>query len=90
MSNDKNVSNYGSLVLTRSPGQSIQTVDYEGNLITFNILEVKGKQVKINVLAPKSQQIYREEIFTKILYENDGEIPGTKYKDDLINLNSNL
>lgn len=78
-------SSYGSLVLTRQAGQSIKIIDLDGNLISVNILEVRGKQVKVNILAPKNQQIYRDEIFMKILYENDGEIPGTKYTDEFLN-----
>jgi len=76
---------YGSLVLTRQAGQSIKIIDLDGNLISVSILEVRGKQVKVNILAPKNQQIYRDEIFLKILYENDGQIPGTKYTDEFLN-----
>jgi len=78
-------SDYGSLVLTRQAGQSIKIIDLDGNLISVSILEVRGKQVKVNISAPKNQQIYRDEIFLKILYENDGQIPGTKYNDEFFN-----
>ena len=53
------------LVLTRKIGESIM-IDDE---IKIQILNVKGRQIRIGIEAPESVLIFREEIYKKILVE---------------------
>ena len=41
-----------------------------GKDIEITILEIKGDQVKIGVVAPRSVPVYRKEIFLQIEEEN--------------------
>lgn len=50
------------LVLTRRLGEAITI----GDDIKIIIVEVDGKQVKVGIDAPRTIQIYREEIYKKI------------------------
>ena len=50
------------LVLTRRLGEAVTI----GEEIKIIIVEVDGKQVKIGIDAPRSIEIYREEIYKKI------------------------
>jgi carbon storage regulator len=54
------------LVLTRKIGESI-TIDDQ---IKITIVQVKGKQVRIGIDAPKETKIYREEVYAAIQDEN--------------------
>ena len=49
------------LALSRRTNESIML----GKDIEISILEIKGDQVKIGIVAPKSVPIYRKEIFLK-------------------------
>lgn len=55
------------LVLTRKIGESIIINDD----IKITILDIKGKQIRIGISAPESILIYREEIYKKILAEQE-------------------
>jgi len=54
------------LVLTRRIGESIQINDD----VKVTIIEVKGRNIRIGIQAPKETKIYREELFLKIKSEN--------------------
>jgi carbon storage regulator len=65
------------LILTRKLGERIAV----GDAITF--LEIKGKQVKVGIEAPRNISVHRQEIYEKIRSENL-ESSGV-YADDLSN-----
>ena len=54
------------LALSRIINESIML----GKYIEITILEIKGDQVKIGVVAPRSVPVYRKEIFLQIEEEN--------------------
>lgn len=54
------------LILTRKLGESITI----GDDIKIQVLEVKGKQVRLGIQAPKKYTIHREEIYQRIQDEN--------------------
>ena len=54
------------LILTRKPGESITI----GDDIKIQVIEIKGKQVRIGIDAPKSYIIHREEVYIRIQDEN--------------------
>lgn len=54
------------LILTRKVGESIAI----GDDIQIHVVDIRGSQVKLGILAPKEVEIYREEIFLKIQEEN--------------------
>lgn len=65
------------LILTRKLGERIAV----GDDITITFLEIKGKQVKVGIEAPRSISVHRQEIYEKIRSENR-ESSGV-YTDDL-------
>lgn len=54
------------LLLTRKPGERI-IVKGEHHDIVFMVQSVRGNQVKIGIEAPKHIEIYREELYDRIL-----------------------
>lgn len=54
------------LVLTRKVGESI-TID---DNIKITVVQLKGKQVRIGIEAPKETKIHREEVYSSIQDEN--------------------
>ena len=54
------------LVLTRKPGESITI----GDEIKIYVIEIKGKQVRLGIEAPKKFTIHREEVYIRIQEEN--------------------
>ena len=58
------------LVLTRNINQSIVI----NNDVSVTILDVKGKQVRLGIEAPRSIDVHREEIYLKIQAGEDRDI----------------
>lgn len=54
------------LVLTRKIGEGITI----GNDIRVVVLEVKGGQVRLGIEAPPTVRVHRDEVYLKILREN--------------------
>ncbi|MBA3014474.1 MAG: carbon storage regulator CsrA [Proteobacteria bacterium] len=54
------------LILTRKVGEAIAI----GDQITVRLLEIKGGQVKLGVVAPNLISVHREEVYTRIMEEN--------------------
>ena len=54
------------LILTRKSGESITI----GDDVKVTVVEVKGKQVRIGIDAPRSYTIHREEVYISIQEEN--------------------
>ena len=50
------------LVLTRKLGESITI----GDSVRLIIVDIDGSQVKIGIDAPRSVEVYREELYEKI------------------------
>lgn len=54
------------LILTRKSGESITI----GDDIKIRIIEIKGKQVRVGIDAPRDYVIHREEVYIRIQEEN--------------------
>lgn len=54
------------LVLSRKKGESIMI----GDQIEVKILSIDGEQVKLGIVAPKSVQVHRSEVFEAIQQQN--------------------
>lgn len=54
------------LVLTRKLGESIAIDDH----IKIVVVQIKGKQVRLGIQAPKETKIHREEVYTAIQQQN--------------------
>jgi carbon storage regulator len=54
------------LILTRKSGERIII----GDQIRVTVLEVRGKQVRLGIEAPRDTMVHREEIFQRIQREN--------------------
>jgi carbon storage regulator len=54
------------LVLTRKIGESIKINED----VKITVIEVKGKNIRLGIEAPKETKIYREEVFLRIKQEN--------------------
>jgi len=54
------------LVLTRRIGESIK-INEE---VKITVIDVKGKNIRLGIEAPKETKIYREEVFLRIKQEN--------------------
>ncbi|MBP9674011.1 MAG: carbon storage regulator CsrA [Bacteriovoracaceae bacterium] len=54
------------LVLTRKLGESIAIDDH----IKITVVQIKGKQVRLGIQAPKETKIHREEVYHSIQQEN--------------------
>lgn len=55
------------LVLTRKIGESIKINED----IKVTVIEIKGKNIRIGIEAPKETKVYREELYFKIKSENE-------------------
>jgi carbon storage regulator len=62
------------LVLTRKLGESVTI----GDDIKITILGVRGRQVRLGIIAPQKVTIHREEIYFKIQEENKRAVTATK------------
>lgn len=65
------------LVLTRRSGESLMI----GDEVKITILEIKGRQVRIGIDAPKDVAVHREEIFNQLSDVNNGESPVRSEED---------
>ena len=54
------------LVLTRKLGESIAIDDH----IKIVVVQIKGKQIRLGIKAPKETKIHREEVYTAIQDQN--------------------
>ena len=54
------------LVLTRKVGDGITI----GDRIRVKIVEIKGTQIRLGIEAPADFRIYRDEIYEKVLHQN--------------------
>ena len=54
------------LVLTRKIGESIAIDDH----IKIRVVQIKGKQVRLGIEAPKDTKIHREEVYSAIQDQN--------------------
>jgi carbon storage regulator len=54
------------LILTRKLGESIQV----GDNIRITFLDIKGKQIRIGIEAPKEVIVHREEVYRMIQEQN--------------------
>ncbi len=54
------------LVLTRKLGESIAIDDH----IKIVVVQIKGKQVRLGIQAPKETKIHREEVYAVIQEQN--------------------
>lgn len=58
------------LVLTRKIGESIAIDDH----IKIRVVQIKGKQVRLGIEAPKDTKIHREEVYLSIQEQNKQSI----------------
>ncbi len=61
------------LILTRKLGESVTI----GDDIKITILGVRGRQVRLGIIAPQRVTIHREEIYFKIQEENKRAVENT-------------
>lgn len=54
------------LVLTRKLGESIAIDDH----IKIRVVQIKGKQVRLGIEAPRDTKIHREEVYDSIQDQN--------------------
>jgi len=60
------------LVLTRKLGESIAIDDH----IKITVVQIKGKQVRLGIQAPKETKIHREEVYSAIQDQNKESVSG--------------
>ncbi len=58
------------LVLTRKLGESIAIDDH----IKIRVVQIKGKQVRLGIEAPKETKIHREEVYLAIQDANKASV----------------
>jgi carbon storage regulator len=61
------------LILTRKLGESVTI----GDDIKITILGVRGRQVRLGIIAPQKVTIHREEVYFKIQEENRRAVDNT-------------
>ncbi len=61
------------LVLTRKLGESIAIDDH----IKIVVVQIKGKQVRLGIKAPKETKIHREEVYLAIQEQNKEAVSAT-------------
>ena len=64
------------LVLTRKLGESIAIDDH----IKIVVVQIKGKQVRLGIKAPKETKIHREEVY-KAIQDQNTEASQTELSD---------
>jgi carbon storage regulator CsrA len=55
------------LILTRRVGETIKI----GDDVSITVLGVKGNQIRLGCVAPKSVSVHREEIYKRIQLEGE-------------------
>jgi len=55
------------LILTRRPGEKLII----GEDVTITVMSIKGNQVRIGIDAPAEIQVHREEVYQRILKEQE-------------------
>lgn len=72
------------LVLTRKLGESIAIDDH----IKIRVVQIKGKQVRLGIEAPRDTKIHREEVYVSIQDQNkaskDATADTTKQVADML------
>ncbi len=58
------------LVLTRKLGESIAIDDH----LKIRVVQIKGKQVRLGIEAPKDTKIHREEVYLAIQDQNQQSV----------------
>ena len=58
------------LILSRKTNEKIMI----GEDISISIIEIRGDQVRIGVDAPKSEKVFRQEVFDAIKAENKAAV----------------
>lgn len=64
------------LVLTRKLGESIAIDDH----IKIRVVQIKGKQVRLGIEAPRDTKIHREEVYLSIQDQNKSSTSTTPDK----------
>lgn len=64
------------LVLTRKLGESIAIDDH----IKIRVVQIKGKQVRLGIEAPKETKIHREEVYLAIQDTNKESVSASPEK----------
>jgi carbon storage regulator len=72
------------LVLTRKLGESIAIDDH----IKIVVVQIKGKQVRLGIKAPKETKIHREEVYQAIQEQN--KVASQTDLSDISNLSKEL
>ena len=72
------------LVLTRKLGESIAIDDH----IKIVVVQIKGKQVRLGIKAPRETKIHREEVYQAIQDQNTAASQSSL--EDLAQLNDEL
>jgi carbon storage regulator len=65
------------LVLTRKLGESIAIDDH----IKIRVVQIKGKQVRLGIEAPKDTKIHREEVYMAIQDQQSLQVSSDKVKN---------
>lgn len=68
------------LVLTRKLGESIAIDDH----IKIRVVQIKGKQVRLGIEAPKDTKIHREEVYLAIQNQNQESASATPDKSKAV------
>lgn len=66
------------LILTRRSGESIRI----GTKIKVQVVEVKGRQVRLGIDAPRDFSVHREEIFERIQNNQDSFPTSLPYRGE--------
>ncbi len=63
------------LVLTRKIGESIKINED----VKITVIDIKGRNIRLGIEAPRETKIYREEVFNKIKDENVSAATSTEF-----------
>ena len=65
------------LILTRLAGESVMI----GDDITITVLEIKEKQIRLGIKAPRAVPVHREEIYERIQQQKTPSSDDSKDKE---------